>query len=373
MTRRVGVVDALRGFALFGVVVSNVAVIWGAGLTAESTLDRWVGIVESYVVTGRFMSLFSLLFGISFGLYLHNASQTGTFNAARYLRRLAILFVIGVVNRILLGPDILMTYAVFGVILLGLRHASDRTLAVAIVLAVVAPACVQAGLDGVGYRPGPPIVPRAERLRLAVEGEYIALVRVRALMMAGWWRELITNNLAYLSLFLFGLLVTRRHLFSEPSRQRRQLRYGLLAAAAITLAGFAAQSVLRPLSRGGSSLIRESFGVAWELTVFAQAVAYSAAFGLLWMTGAQRVLQGLAPAGRMPLTNYIGASLVATLLVLATHSFGRLSVTAASAAGVLIWCLSLWWSAVWFRRHSIGPLEWLWRRLSTGAALSRAR
>ncbi len=90
MSHRSGLVDALRGFALFGVVVSSVAVVAGAGAVSgpESPLDHRMGVLMSYLVTGKFLALFALLFCLSFGLHLRRCAEHGEPIAVRYLRRL---------------------------------------------------------------------------------------------------------------------------------------------------------------------------------------------------------------------------------------------------------------------------------------------
>ena len=106
--RRLDLVDVLRGFALFGVVVSNVAVFAGAGALSgtESVLERQVGLLMSYLITGKFLALFALMFGLSFGLHLSRSAEQGEPVAARYLRRLGSLLLIGMVHRVLFGADI---------------------------------------------------------------------------------------------------------------------------------------------------------------------------------------------------------------------------------------------------------------------------
>ena len=369
MVSRLTLVDALRGFALFGVVVSNVAVLWGSGsgLITDSALDRQVGYVQAYVVTGKFLALFSLLFGVSFGLYLRRALGQQQPVIPRYLRRLGILFLIGAVHRLLFGTDILMTYAVLGVVLLLFRNASDRTLIVGAVLAIGLPELWRAISGWIGYQPPPSPVTRAERLKLATEGPYLELVRVRAINLGRWWNELLRSG-AYLSLFLFGLWAARRQLFDRPEQHGvvwRRLWWGGLA---LTLLGFAAQSVLRPLLAGGEKWVSIAFAVAWPATTFVQAITYGAGVTLLWLRGGRvrGMLEFLGPAGRMALTNYLSVSIIITLVVTMTRTYGQVSLTVASAIGVLLWFMQVAWSTWWLRRHDAGPFEWLWRRLAYG-------
>lgn len=187
---RLEVVDALRGFALFGVAVSNVAVLAGTGALAAgqiSSVDLGLGLLASYLITGKFLALFAMTFGVSFGLYLRRCEELGERAVAHYVRRLGSLLLIGAVHHALSGMDILMTYAVLGVVLLLLRHAPDRFLLLGAVCSLALPELWRALAAGLDYHQPAPLVSRAARLRLALEGPYLELVRVRAVMLTGWW------------------------------------------------------------------------------------------------------------------------------------------------------------------------------------------
>ena len=84
--------------------------------------------------------LFALLFGLGFGIQLIRAAERGRRFVLTYLRRLAVLFLIGVAHALLFAADVLMIYAELGLVLLVLRRAPPRLLLVlAIALLAVFP------------------------------------------------------------------------------------------------------------------------------------------------------------------------------------------------------------------------------------------
>jgi uncharacterized protein len=368
---RLEVVDALRGFALLGVAVSNVAVFAGTGtIPAEqqSPLDLRMGLLEYHLVTGKFLALFALTFGVSFGLYLRRCDEQTDPVAARYLRRLGSLLLIGALHRVLFGADILMTYAVLGVVLLLLRNASDRVLLLGAVCSLALPELWRSLAEWLHYRPPPPIVTRAERVRLAVEGPYLELVRIRAAMLTRGWAEFLQQSVNYLPLFLLGLWVVRKKLLDLGGR-RPLLGAACCGGLSLAVCGYLAQAGLRHLLSTGPDLwTRAAFGIVYHATTFVQAIGYGAGIALLWyrVGHARRLLRLLIPAGRMALTNYLTISVLVTLVVAATGSYGRLPFAAASACGVLLWLIELVMSAWWLRHHRLGPVEWLWRSLTYG-------
>lgn len=373
MENRLTLVDAIRGFALFGVVVSNVAVVWGVGAARVpgTPLDNTIGYLEAYLITGKFLTLFALLFGASLGLFLRSAAKLREPVIARQLRRLLALLVLGALNRVLLGPDILMNYAVLGAVLLLFRNASDRTLLIAAILSLGIPELWQVAAGWIGYQPSPWPVSRAERLRLAIEGPWIDLVRVRLLRLTDWWNQVLGNG-SYLTPFLLGFWAARRRLFDQPEEQRQFWRRLWWSGIAFTLLGYAAQAALRPVLASGSAWAGVAFGLVWTATTLVQGVSYGAGLVMLWLVGGRvrQALAWLAPAGRMALTNYIAASVIITLVVGFTHSYSSVGLATASLIGAGVWLAEIVWSHSWLARYRLGPMEWLWRTLSGGTAKS---
>lgn len=74
----------------------------------------------------------------------------------------------------------------------------------------------------------------------------------------------------------------------------------------------------------------------------------------------------LLAAGRVPLSHYLGQSLVCVPLFygFGLGLFGRISYGVALLIAIAVWLLLAWLARAWLRRHPQGPMEMLWRRLS---------
>lgn len=134
---RITVIDALRGFALLGVVLvhmnqhySNFA--WGMPPREPvlSGLDSFVGWLVANVLMGRFINIFAFLFGMSFFIQMDRAAQKGIDFRGRFLWRMVVLFVIGLVGSAFYSGDILSLYAVYGVVLVLLYKCKNWVLLV---------------------------------------------------------------------------------------------------------------------------------------------------------------------------------------------------------------------------------------------------
>lgn len=122
-SKRITVIDALRGFALFGVIITHMLQRFGIfsgvrpGEPNFPILDGAVQWLFQNIIMGRFINIFAFLFGMSFFIQMDRASKKGIDFRGRFLWRLLLLFVIGMIGTCFTYLDILPVYALFGVVL----------------------------------------------------------------------------------------------------------------------------------------------------------------------------------------------------------------------------------------------------------------
>lgn len=381
---RLAQVDALRGFALFGILVVNIGVFaspfYGAGVpdpVYSRPVDLAVGWLIAWLFETKFYLLFSFLFGYSFTLQMAAAERGGAAFTPRFLRRLAGLAVLGGAHAVLFYQgDILVTYALLGLgLLLCRRMDPRRALRVSLWLIVLA-ATLWAVLGGLAFLDPLPADYAAQYHADALSaieayrgtiGTTIAQ-HVKELTEAVWFTVLLVQGPFVFAMFLAGLALGRRQALADPWRQPRAL--GLLCALGL-LPGLAGSAVYATTGL-------PSVGSAWELPGLAAdlltapllSMSYAAAFLLALRTrpGA-RLGAWLAPAGRMALTNYLMQSVVCAFLFTAwgLRLFATVSPLACFIIAVAIFAAQLPLSAWWLRRHAYGPVEWFLRALTLGA------
>lgn len=134
---RTDILDVLRGFALLGVLLDNVFGFTGWSFLTQQhreALPTWpadgiIGLSELTFINGKFYSLLSLLFGIGFSIILIRNEQKGINPLKIFYRRLFILLLIGLGHLLLLWEgDILVLYALIGMLLPLFRKCKDNTL-----------------------------------------------------------------------------------------------------------------------------------------------------------------------------------------------------------------------------------------------------
>lgn len=123
---RIDAMDILRGFALIGILLMNIE--WfnrpiaslGGFDQSLAGFDHAFGWLVRCFVEGKFYKLFALLFGMGFAVMLIRAKEAGRPFGAWFVRRMLVLFVIGLLHMVFLwNGDILHDYAFAGLVLLG--------------------------------------------------------------------------------------------------------------------------------------------------------------------------------------------------------------------------------------------------------------
>jgi uncharacterized protein len=373
-SRRIRDVDALRGFALLGILLVNVETMagpYGAGEDpSASAADQVAAWLVTALVSGKFYLLFAFLFGYSFTLQARSAERDGAGLAGRHLRRLLCLFLIGLAHAVLLFPgDILMMYAVLGLALFAARNVMPRKAVRAAVWLVVALSVLLLcrGLVALAATTVPDGIAGQEDTVAAYHGDPVSVVHANL----EEWRRRLGGDLLYaphvLAAFLVGLAAGKRGLLAESPRYRPQLtrliRYGL----PVGLAGsvFAAICGDGPLDPRWTDI-----GMAVEvLTAPALTAAYVCGLLLLLRTRhGRRAGELLALAGRMALTNYLTQSLVMALVFTGygLALYGRTGTVTALAGCCVLYLAQLAFSGWLMGRVRYGPVERLLHTVTRG-------
>ncbi|MET7337213.1 DUF418 domain-containing protein [Nonomuraea sp. NPDC005650] len=368
--------DALRGFALLGILVVNIAFLASgyrmAGMAEpafQSPLDWTVRFTVTLLVENKFYLLFSFLFGYSFTLQVDSAARQGRPFGPMFLRRLAGLLLIGLAHAVLLFPgDILTTYAAVGLALLIFRKLQPKA---AVVLAVMLTAMLALGfvllalLATFGLDMGGTVADSAAEATkadtaLAASALQIISEHLRKLSLIIVFRVLFQGP-AVLAACLIGLAVGKLGALRDLSAHTSTLRKLQWAGFTVGLTGAFIYT-----TSAWHGTMHKFWGEAVDLvTAPLLAAAYAATF-LRVLPYMPRIARALAAPGRMALSNYLAQSLICSLIF---TGYGLALVDRVSpplevliALGVFV-CQVLY-SHWWLKRHRYGPVEWILRFLT---------
>ena len=387
---RIDIVDIIRGFALFGVIMANSQrfISWDDLQGVIEPAALWL---HQTLIVGKFYRLFAFVFGLGFAIQMMRLEARGVAFVPVYLRRLVILFLFGLVHGTLFWPnDILALFAQLGLILLLLRNMSDRTLLVLVVVCLLASHVYYwAKTDFVDFTFGPVVqqtpeevqaaeaehaAQDAERERIRTQGSYAEVVAWQTRYFLDWHLNLQTQFAILGEEFLMmmlGFWAGRRRIFENIEANRALLKRVVWWGLGISIVGYFAVPAIPRIEH--ASALNELTIVARvtgnNVTKAAQALVYAAALALLIHSrGWLRHFKPLAALGRTTLTNYIALSVIVTTLYYdyGLGLYGSVRLLDGMAVGFAIFLALTVLSNVWLARFQFGPAEWFWRSLTYG-------
>lgn len=379
--------DALRGLAIAGVIVANAFTFAYPMLSVYprggGAASRAVDVAVAVLVEGKFYTLLSVLFGIGLLLQSHRAGRRGAPFTAFYLRRLLVLFLIGIAHGVLLyGADILSYYAVIGLAALPFRHLGPRvllaaagvTLAIGLLVAGLADNSVSR-TDWQRLARGEGSLPKAASVVLPVlgveRGEFCQFMGAEAeIYRSGSWFDITRHRtftsllialpakLTGLGLYTLGLFLLGMYVAATDFLGRLDVLRRLMWPAVVL------------------GLLFEMAGVAWRMATVAGVALLAAGYAAALVLQLSRHSKGflgrwLAPLGRLALSNYLLQSVLYGFVFYSTGLglHGRLRPEQVFLIALLALGVQLQFSAFWLRHFRFGPAEWAWRRLAYRASL----
>jgi len=126
-TRRIQLLDTLRGVAIFGTLGTNIwlfstvgsgeSVVFGGGLPWWVSFDGFFTTLALFFTNGKFLGMLTILFGVGVEIQYQSARRRGRAWPVCYLWRSVLLLFEGFLHYVLVFEfDILMGYAVAAII-----------------------------------------------------------------------------------------------------------------------------------------------------------------------------------------------------------------------------------------------------------------
>ncbi len=396
-TERVQIVDILRGFALFGILFVNMIIfshpIQAIVLPADPSLP-WVDRAALWLIhalgEGKFYALFSMLFGLGLTLLMGRVEGRGGKFVPLYLRRLLVLLGFGLVHAFLVWMgDILILYALLGLLLVLFRKAKPRTLLIWSVILIAIPIVFNAAITGLVSLANsiPEAALQIEQSFAEAEASFVTdLQRAYQVYANGNFAEITAQRASdyfimglagfavmgfnVMAMFLLGVYFGKREIFKNLEANRGLFRSLLAWGLVVGLGGNLLYATLvMPISRvyqsGTLLLATTAQAVGAPLLM----LGYVSALCLLALHPVWgKRISVLAPVGQMALTNYLTQSLVCTLIFYGygLGLFGQVGHAAGIGLTIVIYLLQIPISHWWMKRFYYGPAEWLWRSLTYG-------
>jgi uncharacterized protein len=385
-TERIGVLDVLRGIALLGMFFVHFYDNWAwvsDSPAAAAQRVPWVDTVISLFFDARFYTMFGILFGIGFAVQLQRADARGERFTARYVRRVLMLAVFGLIAEGVFGYNVLLGYALWALPLLLVRRWSVRALVVLLVLCAASRPIntvirftvlgrdrfvSQVQAKTAAFRAA-----SAQRDKDTEARDWRTVIAARFRFMPAFYKQWDTLPWGSFTLFLLGLIGFRLGLFDHPEAHRRMIVALMVAGCAswavatwvlpiggpmsLPKPGASPFDVIGDIARGNAFFLVRG---QWLSFTYIGAVLLLVAHDRAWLTH----LSPFAWTGRMALTNYMMQVILLDTLF-SRHGLGlAVSPLMGPVYAVALFTAQVLFSRWWLACYRLGPLEWVWRSVT---------
>jgi len=387
-TDRIVSIDLLRGVAVLGILIMNIqhfsmptaAYINPTAYGDLTGLNKWVWIISHILASGKFMSIFSMLFGAGVLLFTSRVEAKGLNSALLHYRRMGWLLLFGIMHGYLLWTgDILVSYSLCGMLVFLFRFKRPVTLIWIALAFFLFPILLDLFFIGsISQWPAEayqftmeswsPCAASIEHQLDVYRSSWLGQMELRLngtifmqtsyFMMQSFWRVM--------ALMLLGMALYKWQVFSSVRSSRFYLRMtltglsvGFLLSGLGVFLNFKNQWIME-----FSMFLGEQFNYVGSVGT---ALGYT---GLVMLLSKSKGCAGMksrfSAVGRMAFTNYILMTLICTFLFYG-HGLGLYGSVERKLQVIIvlaIWILIMTISPLWLKRFRFGPLERIWRMLT---------
>lgn len=379
--------DVLRGFAILGLLPMNIQVFSMIGITYMNplTYGNFQGINKLLWILGylifdlKFLTIFSILFGAGLILFTNRLDSKGINPYRIHYPRTLWLMLFGFAHAYLIwGGDILVNYAICGMIVVLLRHNKPKKLLL-IGLSVFSFPSLLYIIAGLIF---PSLNTTNTHDLFLMWSPSEELINEELASFQGSWMEQFPSRIEHaltIQVFIFlytgwragGLMIMGMALFKWGilSAQKSKKFYLRLTAICLTVGFILVGYGLKTIFDSEFSMIY-SFFFGSQFNYWGSLLISLGYIGLVMICVKTSILiplrKSLQAVGQMALSNYIMQSIICSIifyghgfgLIGKVHRWEQLIIT----CGILLFQIII--STIWLKNFKYGPLEWSWRSLT---------
>ena len=387
--KRIDLLDMLRGFALSGILITNMVehCYDYSQPTLPSELSVWTTGFVSALTEGSFYPLFSLLFGIGFAVWM-DRSMKNNGSVWLFAWRSCVLFLFACALMIFIDTNnILLRYSLLSIPLLLFYKASPKILLTAAIVFL---------LIGVLHRPitkqlqsmrSPQTQARVQnRIKNSIQAyqlareeaektkTFLSFSKARAVNFSNQLKIVFTfwdKTLPLIfSMFLLGMFCWRKGLFTSVEKHiliwKRIFWIGLIFGLAGNLFVFVSQLLeYKQVITTNHDILNYIEIILNPILTFFYISLFVLAIQKVKSTK-NIIIDALKATGRMAFTNFfLQHILIAALMY--PYGLGleeRLFSYHLVLGALSFYLLQILFSVFWLNHFAYGPMEWLWRSLT---------
>lgn len=354
---RIEIVDIVRGFALFGMLLANVGVFTH---TDNGSLNNIASNIYSLFIVNKFYVIFAMLFGLSFYIFMSRPQN----DEYTFAKRTFILLIIGVIHLIFIWHlDILHAYALVGFLLLLFFHMELKSIKKWIIIMFLLDIALASYFSS--YIMEYLLQPTAKSLIDSYSAvSYLENLEFTFMNFSNQLVNTLVYIPRYLFLFLIGLYIGKSGLYAQTKERQWEIKN----ICGLTLAGTIIFLVLWMLS------VQYNFGDHFTDPVIR---VYNFFLGSSYITllvlayhkfKNNYIWERFKVIGKMTLTSYLSHSIIYLILFYEFNlgMYYEYPTTIVPAIALPLFFLQAEISRLWLNRFSQGPVEIVWRYFTYG-------
>jgi uncharacterized protein len=390
-SQRIALLDTMRGICLLGILLANIQTytLFEFISSKEAAILHWDDLstllCEKFLldifVKGQFYTIYSFLFGLGFYLMLEKNTRLELNGNKLYIRRLAVMFLFGVVHSTLWMGDVLHVYAILGIPLV---YFQKKKTAVIFRWAAGTFLCGIL-LDVFRTFFFSPLPPHSQELfgketlhmiNAFQQGTFTEILKIQYDKLfkgtIAITRSTMTGYEHIIILFLLGLIAGKTRFFHRITELQPAIKRTILVIIpfALILKVIACLPTLNVHFLSPQHAVYEQFFIKMiRFTgILFMSFAYIGIITLLLHKSSSRIAFWLGNAGRLGLTNYLMQTVICMLLFypFGLKLTGKLTLLQSLLLAVLIFIVQVIYSNIWLRYYHMGPMEAIWRRFTYG-------
>ncbi|HNP23833.1 MAG TPA: DUF418 domain-containing protein [Panacibacter sp.] len=364
-SQRTPIVDMLRGWALFSVVVMNYSTIYSwnnhASDVKADTISAFIETSSEILLGSKGWTLLAVLFGFGFSVLLANISAKGQPVYWFFIKRMLWLFVFAFVNTLFFGGDILNDYAFVGLLLLFFYRLNSRSLYFAALLVLLLSPLLQSYLGRLHLLFAPK--DRDRFYALYDLHTFPDHIQANLFMRYKWMLRLsyfIIFHLIQLGCFLTGMALQRSNFFLQLHKKTGLVKAVFFTSLVLSVAFYFLQQAIEK----NAWTFNNFYNLYYPQILFTMTCSTT---GIMWLylSGKlKRFFSAMQAYGRLTLTNYLTQNVIAFVLLICIKPDWPLSWYVLT--GVVVYILQVYFSVWWTSKYHFGLMEWCWRCLSYG-------
>lgn len=384
---RIHILDILRGFALFGILLVNIVDDYSLSVPKTSPdfneVNSWTRQIFHALAEGSFYPIFAFLFGIGFAIWMDKSMKKNG-GPLRFMWRSLILLLLACLFFIFIEDrNILIRYSILSIPLLLFYKAGTKTLLIAALIFLILAVFYRPFRLLIDKKKSPQEIALIKMARAPIDSawalaerkkDFLSFSKARLMGLPNQLKSVYTFKHQSLPIifciFLLGVYSWRKSLFTSIEKHavfwKRIFWGGLIIGVGGNLIYFiswalAFNKILIPDWKTLDYLIK--------IADPALSFFYISLFVLCYQKLKDRkniLFDALKDTGRIPLTNYF-TQCIAMALIMFPYGFGldgKLYSQHLFLITVLIFILQVLFSVFWMRHFLYGPIEWLWRSIT---------